>query len=126
MEESKLTYIFCYGSNHPEQISKRLGIPLSDVLDNCRACTLKNYFRAHMGVSKNWEGGSAATITPSTKNDMNAFAYLMTSEQVTQMDKFEHVPKNYEREDVELVDKEGEIFQGQAYIMRSKDKFCYP
>ena len=50
----------------------------------------------------------------------------MTPEQVAMMDVWEHVPTNYTRQDVELVDKTGVTFNAQAYIMNSRDYFKYP
>ena len=79
-----------------------------------------------MGKSKNWGGSSPSTIIEDPKSEVNAFAFLMTSDQVAQMDVWEHVPTNYVRKAVELIDKDGVTFHGEAYFMVSKDFFKFP
>ena len=126
MEASPNTYIFCYGSNHPEQIARRLEVPLKEVLEKCRACTLKGYKRAYMGTSRNWGGSSPATVVEDPNSEVKAFAFLMTAEQVTKMDGFEHYPVNYDRKHIQLVDKEGVTFPAQVYVLNPKDEFNHP
>ncbi len=50
----------------------------------------------------------------------------MTPELVAQMDVFEHYPVFYDRIVVQLIDKEGELFEGIAYIMNPTDKYMFP
>mmetsp|Transcript_12484 Transcript_12484/g.14296 ORF Transcript_12484/g.14296 Transcript_12484/m.14296 type:complete len:127 (+) Transcript_12484:26-406(+) len=126
MESDKPSYVYCYGSNHPSQIAKRLNLPLLEVLERCRACTLKGYRRAFMGVSKNWGSTSPATVVQDKESEVKAFAFLMTPEQITMMDKFEHVPTNYQRKTVRLVDKEGNTFDGQLYQKNWSEFFEFP
>ncbi|CAI2379066.1 unnamed protein product [Moneuplotes crassus] len=120
------TWIFCYGSNHPEQISRRLEVPLEDVLANCRACTAKGYTRAFMGITSLWNNTSPSTIIKAESKDCKAFAYLMSAEEVVQMDKWEGIPLYYTREDILLEDKQGEVFAGQVYLQVPQEEFVYP
>ncbi|CAI2380245.1 unnamed protein product [Moneuplotes crassus] len=138
-EESDLTWVFCYGSNHPEQISRRLKVPLAKVLEKCRACSAKGYIRAFMGISKKWDETSPSTIIKSTNkarlnspvlkdssDEFKAFAYGMTSEELSMMDKWEGVPFQYKREEITLTGKDGVEFEGLAYIKVSDERFVYP
>ena len=127
MEQNEhLTPIFCYGSNHPAQIAERLKLDLDYVLKNWFPCTLKGYRRAFEGVAPFWEDKSAATIVKSGEDDINAFAFCMTDDQVAQMDVYEDIPTFYTREDVELVKRDGEVVKGQVYIMNPTGIYNYP
>ena len=114
------TPVFNYGSNHPEQISKRLNLDLDYVLENSVAWTLKGYKRAFDEKSRTWNSTSPSTIIKDEDEQIDTYAFYMTNDQLEQMDKFEGVPNFYQREEVELIDKLGNVFSGITYIMNSK------
>ena len=125
MEISRNNYVFCYGSNHPAQLARRLKVPLVEVLERSKACTLYDYQRAFMGLSKKWVG-SVATLIPKEKGQVRGFAYLMTQEEEKRIDMFEAYPVKYDKVEVILHDHNQVPFIGIAYIMNPSEFFLYP
>ncbi len=41
--DDELTYVFSFGSNHPVQLSERIGTTVEDLLNRSVACTLQGY-----------------------------------------------------------------------------------
>lgn len=89
-------------------------------------CTLKGYKRTFQGIGPIWEYKSVATVTPDENEEINAFAFLMTPEDIALMDKYEGIPSFYTRVEVELTDRIGEAFRGFVYIMTPKETFEFP
>ena len=79
-----------------------------------------------MNIGKRWSSTSPSTLIPDPAKEHKAFAYHMTPEEVKMMDKWETVPKKYLRKEIELTDKEGVVFMGQAYFMNPDDQFVFP
>ena len=126
MDKDGKTAIFCYGSNHPVQIAERLGLELDYVLEHCVPCTLRGYKRAYEGVAPFWESKSAATVVKDENSKIDAFAFYMTPDHVRMMDVFEGYPSFYERVPVDLMDRNGNHFTGEVYIMNPTGIFTYP
>jgi hypothetical protein len=57
-EQKVDTYIniFSYGSNHPKQLSERLGTPLESIMERAFSCTLYGWDRVYEGKAKTWGG----------------------------------------------------------------------
>ena len=118
-------YVFCYGSNHPEQLSRRIGVPIADLLKNAVACFLEGWKRVYVGVSRNWGGRSVANIVRSPGSRVEGYAVLLSPEGIAKLDVFEGYPTWYIRTDVELtvVQKgtEDKTVKGVAYEMIKED-----
>ena len=69
---------------------------------------------------------SPATILPDKNEEINAFAFCMTPDQVQLMDQYESYPHHYDRIPVELLDRKGKAFEGEAYVMKPTGVFKYP
>ena len=79
-----------------------------------------------MGCSLRWKSTSPATLIEDAGSEVKAFAFLMTPEQIAQMDVFEGFPIRYDRKVVQLIDKEGQIFSAQVYLQTPKEDFTFP
>lgn len=126
MSNSDLKYVFFFGSIHPQKIADLLELPLKDVLDKCRPCTLKGYKMAFMGMSRRWDWSSIATLIKDPKHEIKSFAFPVNSEQLSIIDEYELDPVMLERRKVELVDCNGVSFKGEAYKISHHSKFEFP
>lgn len=96
------TYVFCYGSNHPEQVSRRIGITIEDILSRSIACSLPGYKRVYIGVSRTWQGKSVANIMEHENSEVIGYAFKATSEEISKLDTFEGYPTWYTRIPIKL------------------------
>eukprot|EP00347_Sterkiella_histriomuscorum_P006866 403351137 len=123
-------WVFCYGSNHPEQLSRRIETTIPDILSRSVSCTLLNYTRVYQAISRRWEG-SVASIVKLDGEECQGFAIKMTGEEILKIDVFESYPEWYLREPVELQmhgkdSQEPQIITGLAYIMNPQKEFKQP
>ena len=75
-------YVFCYGSNHPEQLSRRLESSIKDILSRSISCTLPGFKRVYTGKSRTWEGKSVANIVRCLDHEAQGYAVMMSSEEI--------------------------------------------
>ena len=105
METSNIdsnTYVFCYGSNHPEQLSRRLETTIDSIMSRAISCKVKGFKRVYVGVSRNWGGNSVANIITDPESYVLGYAVSMTPEEILKLDVFEGYPTWYDRIKVEL------------------------
>ena len=101
--ESTNKYVFCYGSNHPEQLSKRLETTIESIMSRAISCKVKSFKRVYVGVSRNWGGNSVANIIREQPDSfVVGYAVSMTPEEISKLDVFEGFPTWYNRIPVEL------------------------
>ena len=74
IKEGSLTYVFCYGSNHPEQLSRRIGANIDDIVQRSISCTLPGFKRVYAGAARSWAGGSVANIIRHPDSEVMAYA----------------------------------------------------
>ncbi len=95
-----LTYVFCYGSNHPEQLSRRLGAKIDDIISRSISCTLPGFKRVYTGAARTWAGGSVANIVRHEESEVIGYAVKMSAEEIGKLDVFEGYPLWYNRIEV--------------------------
>jgi hypothetical protein len=83
-------YLFCYGSNNSQQVSKRIE---SDTTLSFVNAYIQDYVRIFAGTSKRWKGGIVGLYP---QRDFKTYGILVTitESQLIKMDEFE---KGYER-----------------------------
>ena len=96
------TYVFCYGSNHPEQLSRRLGAKIDDLVSRSISCTLPGFKRVYTGAARTWAGGSVANIVSHPESEVLGYAVRMTANEIKQLDVYEGYPHWYTRIPVQL------------------------
>ena len=92
-------WIFCYGSNGPKQICKRIGTPYDQIIDKMVPVKLYGYQRHFQNDYNKPCNDSAATLYSTSDNaDMvEGIAVNFTEAEVLAMDPFEGVPEWYVR-----------------------------
>ncbi len=76
------TYVFCYGSNHPEQLSRRLGAKIDDLVSRSISCTLPGFKRVYTGAARSWAGGSVANVVRHQESHVVGYAVRMTPNEI--------------------------------------------
>ena len=96
------TYVFCFGSNGPRQLSDRVGTPLDNLLQRTIPVHLRGWKRGFCGYA--WEGTSAATIfeTQGASDFVEGIAVAMTQREIESLDPYEGYPYVYDRLPVTL------------------------
>jgi gamma-glutamylcyclotransferase (GGCT)/AIG2-like uncharacterized protein YtfP len=111
----KTHLLFCYGSNNPAQLRKRIGEPKS--MEGAYAPSHSRVFR---GWSKKWQGG-VASLVPSTKRHAYGYVAEVTEDQLALMDQYEGVASgNYVRKTIPVV-VNGEATKAIAYVSTSEE-----
>ena len=97
------TWIFCYGSNTPRQISMRINKPYDEIVEKMVPAKLYGYLRAFVNKSRHC-GTSPATVMPTGNPEdfVEGMAVHFTNEEISRMDPFEGYPDWYNRENVTL------------------------
>lgn len=126
MSSDRRIYVFIYGALNPVRLAELLDLPLSDVLNNCKACKLVGYKRAFMGMSRKWDWSSISTIIKDDDAEIKAYAFYATLDQLSKIDQYESDPVMFERKNIELFDKEGNSFEGYAYKIAHHATFEFP
>ena len=133
-------YVFCYGSDDPEQLCDRVGADYRDLISRTFPATATGWRRGFKGHSKGWGGCSTATIFETGKQEDTVCGTVvrMTPEEVTSLDPFEGCPYKYCRKIVKLTAYKPTTVSGsprvefkvnsQAYIMPEDrfNDFCDP
>ena len=126
------TYIFCFGSNGPKQLSERCRIPIDDLLTRTKPARLQGWKRGFCGTSRSWKNTSPATIfeTGDEKNVVIGLAVAMTSDEIESLDPYEGYPYVYDRKKVTMKSTMGgkeETLEGEAYIrVKTNEEFVFP
>lgn len=117
MFSRSLTYVpwlFSYGSNHPEQLSQRLGRRDLEL----QQARLRDYRRVFRGYSQRWRGG-VASVEPSPGASVYGFIAYVTAADLDVLDRYEGVPRSYMRGTVR-VEVPGGTVQAVVYVSQSK------
>lgn len=95
-----MTYLFCYGSNNPTQLTERLGKSFTT-----HAAVLARYGRVFRGMSRTW-GGGVANVIPDANRSVFGFVVKVTERDLRVMDGYEG--RAYQRTILPLVMYTGE------------------
>jgi gamma-glutamylcyclotransferase (GGCT)/AIG2-like uncharacterized protein YtfP len=103
--------LFCYGSNHPDQLRRRIGVEVKP-----QAAVLENYTRIFTGYSSYWKGGVASLEKAAGQHVRGLLVYLNESD-LNKLDAFEtgykrvrkYVTINHKRKLVYLYIKQDDI-----------------
>jgi gamma-glutamylcyclotransferase (GGCT)/AIG2-like uncharacterized protein YtfP len=108
--------LFCFGSNHPEQLASRIGQP------RCVAAAYApGHKRVFRGWSRNWEGG-VASLKAGKGRPAYGYVATITKAQLEHMDQFEGVARgNYSRKKIPVVVGDGQEVSAWAYFSNSPD-----
>ena len=103
--QENLTYIFCYGSNGPRQLSERVGTDLESLMARTVPAEAKGWKRGFCGNSVFWENKSPATLfqTGVESDFVEGTAVAMTEDEIDNLDPYEGYPYLYNRFDMQLV-----------------------
>lgn len=90
--------LFCFGSNHPQQLTSRIGAPRRII-----PAYAPGYKRVFRGWSRNWEGG-VASLKVGRGRPAYGYVAIITKAQLEHMDRFEGVASgNYSRKKIEVI-----------------------
>jgi gamma-glutamylcyclotransferase (GGCT)/AIG2-like uncharacterized protein YtfP len=92
-----MPWLFSYGSNHPEQLSERLGRRDLEL----QQARLVDYWRVFRGYSARWQGG-VASVEPSPGFSVYGFIAHVTAADLATLDRYEGVPRSYRRLTVQV------------------------
>jgi len=107
---------FAFGSNlHTPQMSERC--PGSRVL---QPGVLKGYRLAFSGYSGRWEGG-VATIVTDPSCEVQGLLYDLNEEDQRNLDRFEGFPTVYDRLQVSVEERDGNLHSAMTYQKRNSD-----
>mmetsp|Transcript_42878 Transcript_42878/g.49289 ORF Transcript_42878/g.49289 Transcript_42878/m.49289 type:complete len:181 (+) Transcript_42878:1290-1832(+) len=124
-QTEKLTTVFSYGSNHPDQLSTRLKVSKDYLLAKSFPCSLEGYTRAYGRISYTW-GGSVATMVPQEGARAFGYACKLNSEELEILNGYEGYPTCYRREKVELKHPNGSVVPGEVYIANNDEEYKDP
>lgn len=106
-----MPYLFSYGSNHPGQLSERIGY-----MPPSRAAYLSGFKRVFRGFSRNW-GGGVASLEKRAGATVFGYVSQVTSDDLKTLDRYEGVASgNYKRTTVTLHDGTRAV----AYVSTSR------
>lgn len=113
--------LFSYGSNHPAQLTERIGPPKS-----IAPAVAPGHKRVFRGYSQNW-GGGVASLAPSTSRPAYGYVAQVTEAQLREMDLYEGVSVGaYSRRKIKVIKvdpktgKQSEV-EAVAYIASSRE-----
>ena len=112
--------LLSYGSNHPEQLTERIGPPKS-----IAAAVALGHKRVFRGYSRGWKGG-VASLAPSKTRPAYGYVADVTEAQLREMDLYEGVSAGvYERRKIKVVrvgpDGKSKEVTAIAYIGTNRD-----
>jgi hypothetical protein len=135
MSNIKLTPLFCYGSNHIEQIRARV----NNYTLTSYKCELPFYKRIFSGTANSWQNGGVASIvhTGEPIDSCRGSYVLLNEEEFKKMDKFEGIYSNnpydknpkinaYYRENVLIKIQNNQLINAIAYIKTDNTWINYP
>lgn len=112
-----MTWLFSYGSNHPDQLQERLGHRVSSM----RAAYKPNYRRIFRGWSRNW-GGGVASLERSPGSTVYGYIAKVSDDDLAVLDRFEGVRSgNYARKRMQVVDGNGKKVNAVVYLSTSRE-----
>ena len=127
--------LFCYGSNHIEQIKIRV----NNYQLVSRKAELPFYKRIFAGKSTGWQGGGVASLIKIDNPHISCRGtyVILTDEELLKMDKFEGIYSNnpydknnqkntYYREHVMIKTEKNELINGIAYIKTNNNWMNFP
>ena len=130
-----LTALFCYGSNHTEQVRRRLNNPS---LISYK-CELPCYKRIFAGKVNSWQTGGVASIINTGNVDISCKGsyVLLTDKEFNKMDRYEGIFSNdpydknpyvnaYYREQVTIKTENNVFVNAIAYIKTNNNWQTYP
>ena len=112
---------FAYGSNLSiDQMQKRC--PEAQVEN---VAYLPDYRIAFHGHSPRWEG-APATVIPEAGSMVPGLIYRITWRELMVLDDYEGHPDSYERREMELIDRMGNLEVAQVYIKEVDGRYHRP
>ena len=117
-EEDDNVYLFCYGSNHKEQLEERIG--RNDIEYN--KASARNYEIIFGGYSDNWNGAVASIIESNDSICKGAYA-IVTEDELEILDSFE---SNYERQEISIITDTDNEKNAFVYIKYETDWSEHP
>ena len=126
--------LFCYGSNHIDQIKARV----NNHHIVSRKCELPFYKRIFAGKSNGWQNGGVASLikTDSPYISCRGTYVMLTDDELLKMDKFEGIYSNnpydknhhnaYYREHVKTKTENNELINAIAYIKTDNNWINFP
>jgi len=111
-----VTFLFCYGSNHPAQLAERLGHATVN-----RGAYARDTARVFRGWSERWGGGVASLVRA---RGVTTYGYLarVTQADLRRMDAFEGIATgHYKRETIAVETVDGDE-DAVVYVSLSKQK----
>lgn len=117
-EGKEMFYYFAYGSNmNFKQMKKRC----KNAQFLCRAY-LEGYKFVYDGYSSKREGAVANIIPTNNKNNIVwGGLWLITKEDLEELDKYEGYPYSYDRQRVRVKNEKGEEFEAWVYLRSPKE-----
>jgi len=135
MSTSNVTALFCYGSNHIEQVRSRVN---NFTLISYK-CELPFYKRIFAGRAESWQNGGVASImyTGNPRNSCRGTYVFLTDDEFKKMDKFEGVYSTnpydktrrinaYCRQNVLLKSQDNQLINAIAYVKTDDTWLNYP
>ena len=116
-EEDNL-YLFCYGSNHKEQLEERIG--RNDI--EYKKASVRNYEIIFGGYSDTWNGAVASIIESNNSICKGAYA-IVTEDELDILDSFE---SNYERQEISIITDTDDDKTAFVYIKYETDWSEHP
>lgn len=115
-----MTWLFCYGSNHPSQLAERLGRTDFKMMPG----RLIDHWRTFRGFSVRWDGG-VASVEPQKGYSVYGYLAQVTNADLALMDRFEGVASGKYKRVGKRVDGPNGKEQAVVYVSTS-DTFNKP
>jgi cation transport regulator ChaC len=121
MKMSNKIWYFAYGSNlNKDQMCERVG-----GYYEAKKALLKDYEIVFSGFSPRW-GGGIATIRKRGGEVVHGVLYLLDEKAIRILDKYEGVPKKYERILVKVITEKNELLDAYTYILKNHSRLNKP
>lgn len=111
-----MPWLFSYGSNHPGQLSERLGRTDWEM----QSGRLDDHWRVFRGYSQRWRGG-VASLEPRRGQSVYGYVAKVTAPDLAVMDRYEGVAGgSYQRKTLQVKTPSGRV-SAVAYASTSRD-----
>lgn len=111
-----MPYLFCYGSNDPQQLGERLNRRSIEGV----GAWAEGYGRVFRGYSQRW-GGGVASIEKDPRRNVYGWVAKVTPSELTTLDRFEGVASgNYKRVNIKVETLDGDTLSAIAYVSTSR------
>lgn len=112
-----MPYLFCYGSNDPQQLGERLNRRSIEGV----GAWVEGYGRVFRGYSQRW-GGGVASIEKDPRRNVYGWVAKVSASELTTLDRFEGVASgNYKRVNIKVETLDGDTLSAIAYVSTSRD-----